>query len=205
MTGGSAAADTGIIGLRCNLFDKLGILIIRFVAVDINQPVIFLCQLESFPDRLFAELSGKLKVRDAADNITAHLQCFFYKLITVFIGVISFLWKSNQLNLNNILQLFLNFKQSTKRCKIRVRHIDMRTDKLDAVPHFHFDSLIGLLLDIFYGQLLLGIRPLVDRSKESSRFHRRVHGVNIVKMYVRLYIRSHDQSSVQIFYFSLLR
>ncbi|MNP39875.1 hypothetical protein D3C76_1334650 [compost metagenome] len=73
MAGGDARADAGLIRQRCHRLDKARLLVIDFIAVNIQRAVIFFRQLESDVQRLHAILAGELKVRNRPDHISTQL------------------------------------------------------------------------------------------------------------------------------------
>ena len=69
VAGRHARADTCFIRQRCHRLDKPRLLVVDFIAVDIQRTVILLRQFKSDVQRLYAILAGELEVRDRPHHV----------------------------------------------------------------------------------------------------------------------------------------
>ena len=58
-------------------FDKAGLVVVSFIAVDIDHFVVFYCQFESFLDAFNAVFTCIFKMGDGSDQVSAHFESFF--------------------------------------------------------------------------------------------------------------------------------
>ncbi|MMZ70653.1 hypothetical protein D1872_337510 [compost metagenome] len=73
MAGGDARSNTRLIGQRGNCLDKARLLIVNFVTVNIQRPIIFFRQFKRDVQRLHAVFAGEFKMRDCADHVCTEL------------------------------------------------------------------------------------------------------------------------------------
>ena len=122
--------------------------IIRFIAVHIDQPIILQCQLDGLMNRLLAELPGQLEVRNRTDAVRAHLQSLFYQLIAALVGIHALLRERHDLKIEDVLHFLSNLEGRLETGKRRIRHIDVRTDRLDAMEHLLLNTTVDPLLHL---------------------------------------------------------
>ena len=101
--GSDHIAHTGLVGTGGNGLQTAGSLVIDLVAVDIDELVILLSQLEADVEGLNGILTGELEVRDCTGSVGAHLQGVFQQLFALGIAEDTVLREGNDLDIRPLL------------------------------------------------------------------------------------------------------
>ena len=89
------------------------------------------------------------------DTVSSHLESLLYKLITTLVCIHALLWKSHNLQIQNILYLISHLKSCLKPCKCRVCDINMCPDCLHTIQHLFPDTTIYAILHLLHCHMSL--------------------------------------------------
>ena len=132
MAGGRAGADVFDHHQGIEQLDEAAHRVVGFVAVHVDQLAVLTGQFDGAVDGLLAELACPLEVRDAADAVRAHLQRLLDHLVAALVGVHALLREGDDLDGDVVLELFADFQHRLQAGQLRIIHVDVGADELDA-------------------------------------------------------------------------
>ena len=136
--------------------------------MNVDQLVVLLRQLEADVEGLNGILAGELEVRDRTGGIGAHLQGVFQQLLTLGIAENAVLRERNDLDVDEILDLFTQLQQSLHGGQLGIVDIHVGTNVLDPVGGLHTDRLVDAVLDLLLGQEGLILFPALDPLEQGA-------------------------------------
>src|SRR5215468_2597981 len=139
VTGDDSALPTVSNRERGDVFEKSGLFVVGLVAMDIDRPIVFLCQLKDDFEFSNAVFASPLVMRNSADAVGAEFERLFEKQCAVRKRKHSLLRKRDYLNIGEILQIGSQLQQSVKRRQLFIAHVDVSADIERALRDGPFD------------------------------------------------------------------
>ena len=131
--------------------------------MDINQLAVLFCQIVCFFNSLYTVFSGQFKMRRTAGNINTHFQCPDITVVISGSSVYSVLRECNHLNVNKILDLFLQFQQAFHSQKARVCRVNVSSYSQNTVGNIPVNNLSGIFFYLLLRQTFSPVIPDANR------------------------------------------
>ena len=166
--GGDHVLHARLIGTGGQGLQAPGGLVINFIAVDVNELIVLLSQVEANVQGLHRVLPGKLKVGNGACGVRSHLQGLLQKLLSLGVAQDAVLGESHDLNVHVVPDFLPQLQDGLQGGELRVVDIHVGTHILDAVGRLHPDSLVDPLLHLLLGEEGLVLLPALNAFKQGS-------------------------------------
>ena len=165
---GDHIAHSGLVGTGGNSLQTTGSLIVDLIAVNIDELIVLLSQIEANVEGLNRVLTGELEVRDSTGSVGAHLQGVFQQLFALGIAEDTILGEGDDLDIHEILDFVAQFQQRFHSGQLGIIDINMGTNMLDTIGGLHTDGLIDAILNFLLGEEGLILFPALDAFKQSA-------------------------------------
>ena len=165
---GDHIAHSGLVGAGGNSLQTTGSLIVDLIAVNIDELIVLLSQIEANVEGLNRVLTGELEVRDSTGSVGAHLQGVFQQLFALGIAEDTILGEGDDLDIHEILDFVAQFQQRFHSGQLGIVDINMGTNMLDTIGGLHTDGLIDAILNFLLGEEGLILFPALDAFKQSA-------------------------------------
>ena len=169
--------------------------------MHVDQLAVLIGQFDGAVDGLLAELACPLEVRDAADAVRAHLQRLLDHLVAALVGVHALLREGDDLDGDVVLELFADLQHRLQAGQLRVIHVDVGADELDAFGHLFLDALQRTFPGVLERLGLLDIVPAGDAFEERAARVRgalAAGGVHVIEVQVGIHVRRDHQMAPQV-------
>ncbi|KOS79635.1 hypothetical protein DM53_441 [Burkholderia mallei] len=148
--------------------EKARVRIVGLVAVHIDQAAAALGEIHQEPDRAHALLARVLEVRNAADDVRAHLDCPLHQRAAAAERFDAFLRERDDLQIDQPARLVLHLEHRLQRRERRVGHVDVRAHVLNAVIAQHPDRRMRAGLRVLVRDRRLALRPALDPLEQRA-------------------------------------
>ena len=166
---GHAATHAASNRLGRHHLDKPRVVVVGFVAMNVNEQAEFFSQVEGELHRLDTVFAGELVVRDAADDVGAELGRLAHKFTAAVERHDAELRKCDQLQIDLPAGLFTNLDQCAKRGQRRVAHVDVTAHVLHAVRQLPAQYLAHAGLHVVRREVFDPLAPDRDAFEQRAR------------------------------------
>jgi len=197
---GHPAAHAQSDRLRRHHLDEPRLVVVCLVAVDVHAEAFVRRERKGELDRLLAIFARQLEVRDRAHDIDAEVDGPTHQVLAPVEGHDPLLGKRNQLEADLVAYLLAQLDQGAHGLQLRIAHVDVRTDELDAVGELPAEHGAHPLLDVVDGQALDPVGPDRDALEQRAGLvvSRLADGQHRVEVDVRLDQRGGDERSAEV-------
>lgn len=190
----------GFVGARGQRFQAAGGLVVDLVAVHVHQLVVLFGQRDGEIQRGHAVFPRELEVRNRAHAVRAHAHRVLHQPAAVRIALNALLREGDDLQRHNVLQLVAQLEQRLHGRELRVGHVHVRADVLNAACRVQAHRAVHALAHVRLRQLFLSLRPAFDALKQRSGLvpHRVARGQAGVQMHMALDQRRQRQTAPEV-------
>jgi len=168
VAGGDAGAHVTAAGFFGQHFEKARVRVVGFVAVHVHQAAGALGQVHEELHRTHALVAGVFEVGDATDHVGAQADGFFHQLAAIAIGLDAFLGKRDDLQVDQVRAFLAHFEHGLERGEVRIGHVHVGADMLDAMGGEGLDGLFGAGLGVCLGDGGLAFAPALDALEQRA-------------------------------------
>ena len=168
VTGGNAIAHARANGAGGDDFEKSGVVVVDFVAVDVDQAIVLFCPFKNAVDGLHAIFAGEFVVGDAADYVYATGDRFLHQAFVLRATIDAVLRKCHELQGDPVFDSGSDFEESIQSGQAGFADIDVATDVENAVASMLLQGFDRPVLYVFEGDVLLAIAPDFDAFKQCA-------------------------------------
>ena len=168
MRTGNAALQAKTHGLRRQRLDMARHRIVAFVAMDIDRQPAFSGNAAEFLQRGCAISHGALKMRNAADDVEAHIERAVDEIDRARRTVVTILREGHELQIDVRLHLLAHFDHRFSSEKARIADIDMAANGQQALRNGQIAITQRALDHGFNGQHRLQFAPERDAFKKRT-------------------------------------
>ena len=148
--------------------EAAGGLVVDLVAVHVDQEAVLLGQLAREVERVDGVLAGELEVRDRADDVDAHARGPAHECLSVWEGLDALLRERDDLQGDRVLEFLAQLEHRVERGELRIRHVDVGADVLDAEARLLAHGAVHALLHVLDGERGLPLAPHLDALEEGA-------------------------------------
>ena len=143
-------------------------IVVGLVAVDVDLQAVLVGERHREPDGFHAVLAGQLVVRDAADDVGTQLDGLAHQLPAAVEAQDALLRECDELQVDQAADLLAQVDQRAQRAQLRIAHVDMTADMLDAAGELPAQDLTDPRLHVVVGQVGDPLGPDGDALEQGA-------------------------------------